>query len=271
MKPKQLYIVAGVASLVALIGLGSTLSLSVKNKAAEAEILALRNQIVRMEASVPEVDAQPEIIYLNDTGDTNELAHLKAMIAEQEKLIASFQSSTNENARQREPRQSFEERMAQLKQEDPEAYAEMIKRREERQTSLRYGLAERTATFMDLDTSLMTEEELANHNLLVEKMARVWELTEAFQNPEAAPDRETMRNMFEAAQEARPLLRNERTVMFKQLGYDLGYEGEDAANLAANIENIIEATNIQMPFGGGRGGGRGDGRQRGGDGGAGGQ
>jgi len=266
MNPKTSYILIGAFALVTVICLASAFSLSTKNKKAETEIRALQEQIVRMEAFTPDADPEPQIVYLSETGDTNELTVLKNKLAEQEELLVAYQSGTNRPPRA--PRESFEERIAKMKVEDPEGYAEMVARREERQTAMRYGLAERTATFLDLDTSLMTEEERANHELLVAKMARVWELTDAFQDPEAAPDREAMRELFTEMRDVRPLLRTERTVMFRQLGTDLGYEGEDAENLATHIENIIDATNIQMPRGGGpRGGGQrggGDGQRGGG-------
>ena len=88
----------------------------------------------------------------------------------------------------------------------------------------------------------------------VEKMANVWALTEQFQDPEAAPDRETMRELFTAAQEVRPLMEVERTIMFKQLGSELGYEGDESAAFATHLEEIISATSFQMPGRGGRGG-----------------
>ena len=254
MKSKLPYIIAGTASLIALASLASAWSISSKNKASEAEILSLQHQIAQMGAYVPEIQASPEIIYLTNDGDTNELALLKIQLAEQEALLAEFQTSTNQQ--ESEPRPSFEERMAQMKEEDPEGYAEMIQRREERQNEMRYNLAERTATFMDLDTSMMNEKELANHELLVTKMARVWELTEQFQDPEAAPDREAMRELYSEINEVRPLMKTERNVMFKQLGAELGYEGKDAKNFAGHVQDIIDATTVQMPRGGRRGGGR---------------
>jgi hypothetical protein len=265
MNKNTTYIVTGAASLIALVSISSALSFSSKNKAAKAEILALQTQIANMEAAIPDVSQEPEIIYLTSEGDTNELTTLKTQLAEQEAQLEGIQSNTNRPARKE--RESFEDRMAKMKEEDPEAYAEMVQKREERSTKMRYNLAERTATFMDLDTSTMTEEELANHELLVGKMARVWELTEQFQDPEATPDREAMREMFTEMNEVRPLLKDERTVMFKQLGTDMGYEGDDAVDFAAHVEEIISTTSIQMPGGGssrGGGGRGGDGGGRGG-------
>ncbi|MDF7825652.1 hypothetical protein P4B35_16615 [Pontiellaceae bacterium B12227] len=257
-------ITVGITSLVTLISLASAISLSSKNKAAKAEILALQTQIVNMEAHIPDSSPEPEIIYLTSEGDTNELTTLKTALAEKEALLEDIQSNTNRPARKQ--RESFEDRMAKMKAEDPEGYAEMIQKREERSNEMRYALAERTATFMDLDTSNMTEEELANHEMLVSKMAKVWELSDQFQDPEAPPNREAMREMFTEMREVRPLLEVERNVMFKQLGTDLGYEGEDTEAFATHLQEIIEATSVQMP-GGGRGGGDRGGGDRGGGGG----
>lgn len=251
------YIIAGSTSLIALVCIGSAVSLSSKNKSAKAEILELKEQIAFMNASVPDVTPQPEIVYLTSNGDTNEITELKKQLAEKDAQIQEFQSNTNRPAQNREERPNWEDRMAQMKEEDPEGYAEMIQRRGERQEKMKYNLAERTATFMDLDTSMMTEEELANHELLVAKMAQVWEMTEQFDNPEAAPDRDAMREMRGLAREVQPLMQAEREVMLKQLGTEVGYEGDDAAAFAEYISEIYSTTSIRSIMGGRGGGGGG--------------
>ena len=256
------YIIAGASGFIALICLGSAVSLSAKNKAAKADILALQEQIVRMEAHVPAPAKEPEIIYMTSTGDTNEITALKTALAEKE---AELTAMTNSPPRQ--PRESFEDRIAKFKEEDPEGYAEMIKNRQERQQQMKYNLAERTTLFMDMDTSLMTEDELENHEALIDQMGKVWEMMELFNDPEQRPDRETMREMYQTMQETRPLMQQERTTMFKQLGYDLGYETDDAEAFADHVQEIIGATSLQMPgggFGGGMGGGFGGGGASGG-------
>jgi hypothetical protein len=271
------YYIAGASLVVALFCLATVVKTSGKRAAVEAEAQALRDQIARMKAYVPGADANTNRIaaYRSGSIDTNDVATLQALLAEQDAELAVLKASREERRDNRQPRESFEDRMARMKTEDPEGYAEMIKRREEQQSKMRYNLAERTATFMDLDTSTMTEEERANHDLLVQKMANVWELTEKFQDPEAPPDREAMRELFTQMNEVRPLMQQERTVMFKQLGAEAGYQGEDAEAFASYIEGIIDATSLRMPYGGrgGPGGSR-DGRggsDRGGGGDRGGQ
>ncbi|MEI6890988.1 MAG: hypothetical protein V5783_02345 [Pontiella sp.] len=254
MNKNTTYIIMGAASLIALVSMSSALSLSSQNKAAKAEILALQTQIVNMEAFTPDRSSDPEIIYLTAEGNTNAVTALQLQLAETEALLEDLQSTTNRPTRQ--PRESFEDRMAQRKAEDPEGYAEMIQNRQERQDEMKYNLAERTATFMDLDTSGMTPEERANHELLINKMATIWEMSEMLNDPEQGSDREAMREMAAVAREIQPLMDIERTVMFEQLGSDLGYEGEDSSAFATHLEAIIESTSLQVPGGrGGRGGG----------------
>ena len=249
------YIILAVAAIVALVGVVSAISQSAKKKAALSEVRALQQQIVDMEAYVPDPSAEPEIIYLTQDGGTNEITTLKNQLAEKNAEIERLRTGGRQRGEDRGDRESWEERIARMKEEDPEGYAERVKQREEFQSRMRYNMAERTATFMDLDTSGMTPEELANHAELVEKMARVWELTDQFQDPEAAPDREAMRELFTMSRELRPLMDAERTYMFKQLGSDMGYEGEDAEAFATHVEDIIDATSMRMPGWGGRGGG----------------
>ena len=258
MNRKLPYIIAGSTTLIALVSIGSALSLSSKNKAAKVEILDLQTQIAHMEASVPDVTPQPEIIYLTHEGDTNELTALKTQLAEKDAQLETLRAMA---ARPQQPgseeRPGWDERMAKMKSEDPEGYAQMVKNRGERQQQMQYNLAERTATFMDLDTSMMTEEELANHEQLVQLMAKVWEMSEQFNDPEAAPDREAMREMWELTREVQPLMQTERAVMLKQLGSEMGYEGEDAEAFAGYVDEIYQTTSMRNLMGGrgGRGGG----------------
>lgn len=253
MNKNTFYITIGIVGLTAAVSIGSAVSLASKNRAAKADILALQTQIANMEAAVPAISSEPEIIYLSASGDTNELVNLKNELAAKDAALAALKENSSGNNRRNGNRQSFEERMAKMKEEDPDGYAKMVTERSERQQQMRYSLAERTASFMDMDTSMMTEEELANHDLLVEKMAQVWAISEQLQDAEAAPNRETMREMRDLSREVQTLLNAERTVMFKLLGTELGYNDADAATLAAYADEIVEATTFNVGRGGGRG------------------
>jgi hypothetical protein len=236
--------------IITIASASSAIKANKQRKQAQAEIEDLNKRLTELNKRPSrQRSEQPKVAISDSSTDTNQLVTLKEASAE-----AAPEAEKERPQRQRE---SFEDRIAKMKEEDPEGYAEMVQKRQERQEEMRYNLAERTATFMDLDTSLMTEEERLNHEQLVEKMANVWALTEQFQDPEAAPDREAMRELFTAAREVRPLMEVERTIMFKQLGSELGYEGDESEAFATHVEDIINATSIQMPGRGGRGGGGG--------------
>jgi hypothetical protein len=256
-------ILAAVLAAAAVLSIAAALGLSVQKRAAEEEAAGLKETILRLEAELARAGSRLAAARAEQAGTDQAAGAERLRTGRRDERTAGNEDSgsvTNRPARQRE---SFEERMARMKEEDPEGYEKMIAERQERREQMRYSLAERTASFMDLDTSRLSEEEQANHDLLVEKMARVWELTEQFPGPEEAPDRETMRELFGVMREVQPLLRQERTVMFRQLGYDLGYEESEADAFAVYVEDIIDLTSMRSPFGGGRGGGRGGGDDRG--------
>ncbi len=255
------FAVATLAILIALAGIGYGAKSARSRQEAEKQLLALQAQAAHR--ATPVAAANKASTNSTDAAAADTLAGLASETNSVEALQAEIVALRAElaNRRDRPPRESWEDRMARMKAEDPEGYAEMIKRRQEQQQTMRYNLAERTASFMDLDTSFMTDEELANHNLLVEKMAAIWEMTEKFQDPEQRPDREAMGQMFNTMREVRPLLEQERNTMFRQLAIDVGYAGDDTQAFAEHIQGILDATSMRMP-GGGFPGGRG-GRDRG--------
>jgi hypothetical protein len=260
MKKQIPLILAALAAVVALSSISSAMKASKQRKLAEDETRMLREQLELAKEAAENTASEPKIIYMTETGDTNEITRLQSLLAQREAQLEALSEEqaavTNRPPRQRE---SFEERMARMKEEEPEEYAEMIKERSERQQRMRYNLAERTATFMDLDTSMMSDEEKANHELLVAKMSQVWEMTEQFQDPEAPPNREAWQQMRELTRDVRPLMEMERTIMLKQLGTELGYASEDAAAFAEHIDQIYNTTSTRS-IPGGRGGDRRGGR-----------
>lgn len=235
-------------ALSMLVGVGGV-SFAVKSanqkKNVENENADLRRQLASLQNQ--SVQPGPEKVAEAAPADTNAVVALKVPASDAPKASAP-------EPEQRPQRESYQERMARMKEEDPEGYAERIKRREEFQERMKYSLAERTATFMDLDTSKMSGEELASHEQLVERMGVVWELMEQMGNPEEM-NREAMHEMFTQAREVRPLMEQERATMFRLLGEDLGYTGQDSQDFAEHVDSIISATSFRMP-GGGRGGRR---------------
>ena len=244
-------LIAALSIVVAVAGIAFGVAATRQKKAAEEEASRLRLQMARKQPAKP--DMKPETPPVPDpavSADASALAELEAELAALRTELAEAKE------RQRPPRESWEDRMVRMKEEDPEGYAEMIKNRTERQASIRYDLAERTANFMELDTAFMTGAERDNHDLLIEKMAEVWALTEKFNDPEQPPDRSAMRELFTTINEAAPLMDAERGTMFRQLANDLGYDGVEAQAFSGYVEEIITATTIRPPRGGGGGRGR---------------
>ncbi|HSR87953.1 MAG TPA: hypothetical protein VLL07_03285, partial [Pontiella sp.] len=223
----------------------------------QEEAQALRDQLKTQEASRAaesasddgQVAASKPLSTL-DTGDESSLQEqLAARDAELEKLRTELAGRQN-----RYQRESFQDRMTRMKEEDPERYAEMIKHRTERREQMRYAQASRLATLMDVETGKMTPEELVNHNLLLEKLNNLWEQTGAF-DPEQPPDRETMHAIFESVGDIGSMMELERAVMLRQLGTEVGLDSSDAEDFSSYVEEIFSATSLRWPRGGHGGGG----------------
>ncbi|MEN7973750.1 MAG: hypothetical protein ABFR47_07945 [Verrucomicrobiota bacterium] len=235
---------------IALGGIVFGMKASNRCKAAEEESNRLRLTIAQMQTTAPATKKHTPPTPVPETpANTNAVAKLEAELVSLHTELAAAKET------QRPQREGWEERMARIKKEDPEGYADMIKSRTERRQAMRYDLAERMANFLELDTGFMTDSERENHEMLVGKMADVWALTEQLQNrdPEQPPDRETMRELFGTINEARPLMDEERSTMFRQLANDLGFDGEEAQVFSGYVEDIISATTIQRPRGMGPG------------------
>lgn len=248
-------VLIAVLFVTSAIGISVGFSATKKKNLAEAKAQELRQQLIALQNGEKPIEPLPEIEPLKITSsaasDTNGLMALQDQQGELERLRAELEAAKKN---QRQPRVSFAERLEKMKQDDPEGYAEAMQRREEFQQKMKYDMAERAALLVDVDTSGMNEEELAVHNELVERMGRVFELTEMMQNPEGGMSRETMGELFNNIREARPLMEQERSVILRDMGQDLGMNQQESQNMAAYIESVISATTVQMPHGGGRGG-----------------
>jgi hypothetical protein len=241
------------STLITIVAVSSSVSTGKQRDAAKQETDALRDQIagLRQTADEPLAQRSPMDDDHPPESDTNLVAELEAELAILRGQLAAVQE------KEPEQRESWDERMARMKEEDPEGYADMINQRNERREAMRYGLAERTASFMELDSTFMSDEERENHDLLIQKMGDFWALTEQLQDPEQRPSRETMQEFRSLVEEVRPLMNTERSTMFRQLADDLGMAGEDAQEFSSYVQDIIDVTTIRMHGRGGRGGGRG--------------
>ena len=252
MKKKVPFIITLLSLAIAAGGISFGVRASNQAARLQAEAQVLRDQL-NSRSALPDPEPADE----NTTGvalkefpgsETNDVSALQEKLAardaELEKLRAEWAEKKN-----RPRRESFQDRMNRMKEEDPERYEEMVKSRTEHKEQLRYSQANRLATLMDVDTSSMTPDELANHNLLVEKLTGLWELTDSY-DPSLPPDRETMHQIFSTVREAGDMMEMERNVMLRQLGKDVGLSGSEAEDFAAYTESIISATTLRPPRGG---------------------
>jgi len=268
--------------LVSVAGISMTVSATAQKNRALEDAHDMRAQLAELLYVELPAEPRPEIEPIQVTPlssiDTNNLVALQDSLAERDAELERLwgELENGKRKKQKSNKMPFSERMAQMKAEDPEGYAEMIKRREESQQRLQYAMAERAAVLVDMDTATMNERELAVHNDLVDRRGRIFELTEMMQNPEGGSNREAMHELSDAVREARPLMEQERSVILRNVGTDMGMSAEESQNFSSYIDNIITATTLKVPGGkkgkgGKRGGGGGGGRGGGGGGAGGGQ
>ncbi len=259
MKNKIPAIIALISLVAAAGGITVGLKATTAKNAAQREAEALRAKLNATDArATPDREEQAEstpLVALKDIAEsgTNDVAELQEQLAAREAELARLRAEM-ERRNDRGPRQSFQERMAQLKEEDPERYAEMIQQRTERQQQMRYDQASRLAMFTEMDTSNMTEEQLANHTQLMEKLNALWAATGDF-DPENPPDWRAIREAVGDFRELGQMMDQERSYMFTQLGAEVGLSGTDSQDFASYVNEIIDATSLRPPRGM-RGGGR---------------
>jgi len=153
-------------------------------------------------------------------------------------------------------RASFEERMAQLKTDDPARYAEMQKQRDDFRQRMQTQAEERAEFLKNIDTAGMTDEQRANHEKLVQavEQARTTMAQIANMSPEdAAAARQQMAATMGTVTD---LYQQERRYLLEQTGRAMGYQQDsDIGQFADYLQQIYDQTSIPRGFG--RGGGAG--------------
>ncbi|MBP7830262.1 MAG: hypothetical protein KA248_10130 [Kiritimatiellae bacterium] len=194
-----------------------------------------------------------------DSGAQERIRALETALAEKDRVIWDLQVRAT-NRPPPEERRDRGDWMEELRQSDPARYEEMQKRREERQREVSRQYAEKAAYFLKRDTSKMKDEEKASYDLMLQLLDETWRLTEQMRvvnSPEQR--RELGMALREKARVLNPLLEEERTRTFVELGEQVGYTGAAAAEFADYLESIIELTSPRGLFRGGPPGGRGGG------------
>ena len=194
----------------------------------------LLRQIAELQA---EEDAYALDIGMEDESEpvAGELIVLQELLDEPTSAVAEMED---------EQKLPYFERMELMRTEDPERYREVIEKTEQRQQKLKYYLAERTALFVDLDTSMMTDKEFETHNQLVDRMSEIWDLVGQLQPPAESDNRELLREMTKRMSKIEPLLKKERSTMLKLMAHELGYDSQGARDFKDRVNSIYEYTSL---------------------------
>ena len=205
-----------------------------------------------------------------DKGDEASVRALRHRIAELEKLLAekdgkseiAISNAVAEAVKTRPPepqRGNWRERMEEMKKNDPERYTQMTNRF----ANWRRSRAEQARNKIDflssIDTSHMSSGAKKTHNALQELIARREGIEQQLQSPDLT-DEERGKLMGELHSTHHELMRlngAERNNLFEETARNLGFEGEDAKEITATIQEVIRATDAG--WGGHHGGHRGPG------------
>ena len=159
MNQKQTSLLVLIAILIAVGASTAAIKQNEKRKAAETELASLK-------ALIDTVQTASETTRSYTTPDTTEIDQLKSELAQLQETrehargTHCIPAANPESTLTQEPeRESYTDRMERLKEENPEEYQRIIDERRERQQNAQYSLAQRTAMFIEMDTSYMSEAE----------------------------------------------------------------------------------------------------------------
>ena len=220
---------------------------------------------------IPAEEPKTEEVAKKQVADKGEAASVKALrhrIAELEKALAekdgkseiAISNAVAEAVKARPPappQQNWRERMEEMKKNDPARYTQMTNRF----ANWRRSRAEQARNKIDflssIDTSHMSAGARKTHDALQELIARREGIEQQLQSPDLT-DEERGKLMGELHSTHHELMRlngEERNNLFEETARNLGFEGEDAKEISATIQEVIRATDVG--WGGHHGGHRG--------------
>jgi hypothetical protein len=187
---------------------------------------------------------------------------LRRRVAELEKLLKARETELAELKKhapdaaitsRRPRRDDFRQRMEQLKKENPTLYAEMEKRREEFRTRMEQEKQDRDNFLASVNTASMSDDQKANHEKLLETLAKIEALRAQREQAGTDPgseDETTRQSMGQLMSELGALYEVERQYLLEQAAYAAGYEGNDADNFVDYIQETIQSTTMHRGHGG---------------------
>ena len=193
-----------------------------------------------------------------------DLKALLARVAELEKALAARDAALAELkqkkvdqdalASRRPRREDFRQRLEQLKKENPTLYAEMEKRREEFHQRLEQEKQDSADFLASVNMQDMSEEQKANHQKLLDMLAKVEALRAQREQANAEPgseaDQTFHQTMGQAMAELGALYDTERVYLLTQAANAAGYAGDDANQFVAYIQQTVQSTTMRGGPGG---------------------
>ncbi len=199
----------------------------------------------------------PRTVVVKDEAAERAAAELRKRVAELEAALAERvpePPKPQEEAQAAPPRrQSFNDRMEQMKKDDPAQYAEMQKRREEFRQNMEQRVQERADFIAAVDTKNMNDAQKENHAKLVETVALANELMAQMSQPGVERTPEMRQQMGETMAALGELYGAERSYLLEETARAAGYQGAQASEFASQVQSIID--NTTMPHLGRHGGG----------------
>lgn len=237
-------------------------------------------------APAPEDDAKGEhAVRRSEIAEKDGAAEkaLRGRVRELERELAALTAEKSSEkieedqaSRPRDGRPSREEMRAnfeKFKQEHPEEWARMEKRRQDFMKRRQERAQSKMDFLSSIDTSTMSESARANHENLMTLISKRAEL-ESKMGPGlmdlSDEDRDAIfKEMHDTEHAIREANREERDALLQQTAEVLGFSGDEASEIVDTVKEIYEATSSDRggpggpggPGGRGPGGGRGRGRR----------
>jgi len=209
-------------------------ALYVENGNLESELRAMKIAV-----RVDGADQFEDVTASKSVENMGELAELRRKLLAKENQISSLQSKLKQRAKV-VPNGNYErgkrpqgrgDWMEKLREKDPERYEKIKVGIAKMTESMWSSVDAQELFFSELDTSGMTDEQLAKHTTLLEKLHSV---------KDNNMDKKGYYQLFGKVREMDDLFKSERNYILEQYGRDLGYE--DGTEFSGYINDVNKLT-----------------------------
>ena len=147
----------------------------------------------------------------------------------------------------RERMEQMQQRIKNLKENDPEAYKKEKERQDRVRNRIADALWEQKQFVEAIDPSTLSEDFRLNHEALLSKLQKInTQMAEVIEDPDSQDAWKTRREMFGLFMAAVPMLEKERQIVLYDLGRSIGYSDDDASVFADTVEYINEMTSPRL-------------------------